>query len=92
MTDCTTNPCNLCKERAKYAGIFVAVDKHGGSRGKARPNFVCGHCIPIHRPRIDVSRDCTQVWEVGSDGWTGPISCMDCGDEISVEITNPEGT
>lgn len=69
-----------------YADIFVAVDKRGRSRGKHRPNFVCGHCIPTHSPRIDVSRDSTDVWELHSDGWLSAPSCMDCGDEIPVTV------
>lgn len=84
-----TNPCDLCKQRELYADLFVAVSEAGEAvtpPGSKLPNFVCGHCIPTHSPAIDMEDDRTQIWEVGSDGWLGPIECMDCGESIEVEV------
>lgn len=84
MEDCTTNPCDLCRLRAQYEGIFVAVNKDG----KAEPpytHYMCGSCLALH-PEIDVSADETQVWCVESYGWLGPIECIECGDEIPVIV------
>ena len=86
MDDCTTNPCDLCLERAKYAGQFVALSKQARPSVMEHIGFVCSQCIPIHYPPIDVSLDEVELWDEGSEGWTGPISCMDCGEEINVTI------
>lgn len=83
MDDCRIKPCDLCRRRARYAGIFVHVPR---TKRRARAGYVCSSCIPIHAPRIDVSRDSTQVWELYSDGWLAAPSCMDCGDEIAVIV------
>lgn len=88
-TDCSVNPCDLCKEREKYADIFVAVTLDGLSDvppGTSLDAYVCGHCIPTHSPALDMESDNTQVWSLDSYGWLGPISCMDCGEDIPVEL------
>lgn len=83
MNDCSVSPCGLCKRRAQLAGLFVYVPK---TKRRKQDGYVCSHCIPIHSPRIDMSRDSTDVWETGSDGWLSAPSCMDCGEEIEVTV------
>jgi hypothetical protein len=86
VRDCNTNPCDLCLERAKYAGEFVALSKEIRPSVMEHIGFVCSQCIPTHSPPIDLSLDEVELWDEGSDGWTGPIECMDCGESIPVEI------
>lgn len=60
--------------RELFGDVFVAVDD--GER------FLCEPCA--HEEGIDLGADETQTWEVGGDGWLGPIACKKCRRSIPV--------
>lgn len=74
MADCEEGGCDLCRRRRTLEGIFVARDDG---------TFLCSQCLALHR-EIDVSDPRTEVWQEGSSGWTAPLTCAECKEEISV--------
>lgn len=82
-TECCCKPCGLCEARAETEGVFVALFTEDL---KTHLGYVCGACMPTHSPPIDESLDSTLFWDEDSDGWTGPIDCMDCKQPIPVVI------
>lgn len=73
-SECEKGGCDLCRRRRTLEGIFVARDDG---------TFLCSQCLALHR-EIDVSDPRTNVWQEGSSGWTAPLACAECKEEISV--------
>jgi hypothetical protein len=55
--------------------IFVAVEDE----------YLCEDCLPDEL-RAHLGDDDVSVWEEGSAGWTGPVSCRACGRAIPVVV------
>lgn len=68
-----SEPAILAVRRHPWADIFIA--NHDGA--------TCGTCLPSG---IDLSDPTVEVFQVGSDGWTGPVTCTKCGRPIDVVV------
>lgn len=51
---------------------------------------VCQDCVN-DLDRRHIEDDSVSVWEEGSDGWEGPMSCDRCGRDIEVIVNEEDG-
>lgn len=64
-----------------FGDVFVAMSDD---------TFLCEDCAVRHG--IDLGDDAVQTWEVGGNGWLGPVVCAECKLSIPVVCDGEEAT